>query len=331
MDPSRAPLSQLLWPALAWAACCRWSASPGRHRQGAGCVGCSNGSATVTARCGGRSAVPGDRRALNAVMGIPQVWTPGLVQPWGLASAIPGRPVGFLRQPNHLSSLLPWGWAPDLVGPPSDRHRDPAQRDTPATTLGLFLAVYLFLLWVVDLTGSRTGAVGTLIFCAGLPTGHVAGARRLSPSPRCFTSCCGRRGGWDSKVDELRCPGAIPAARHVVFALQDLARHLGASSRTTPGPAWAGATSTWPDAHRVARPPHRLLRPLPQHRAAVHGRAGHSLPRWRCWPPALGLLAWRQRFWLARPERRDPVRRRVRGVDACCTACSSTRCGTPTS
>lgn len=165
--PSRAPLSQLLWPALGVGGLLSLVSIP---------LGATLGAAVAVfqwVRHGDGEV----RRAvllslviaalLNAVMGILQVWTPGLVQPWGLASAIPGRPVGFLRQPNHLSSLLllglgAWIWWVQS----SDRHRDPAQRDTPATTLGLFLAVYLFLLWVVDLTGSRTGAVGTLIFSA---------------------------------------------------------------------------------------------------------------------------------------------------------------------
>ena len=47
---------------------------------------------------------------LNAVLAGVQVFAPGWCDgTWLAASGIPGRAVGNLRQPNHLSSVLTWG------------------------------------------------------------------------------------------------------------------------------------------------------------------------------------------------------------------------------
>ncbi len=88
----------------------------------------------------------------SAVIGVIEVymptWTDGN---WIALSSMAGRAVGNLRQPNHLSSLLLWALVATLwLG----ESRNVSWRiATPAVALMMF---------VVVLSGSRTGALGTL-------------------------------------------------------------------------------------------------------------------------------------------------------------------------
>jgi O-antigen ligase len=107
----------------------------------------------------------------SSIIGLIQVFAPALPDgDWIAASAIPGRATGNLRQPNHLSSLLLWSivaavWLGEAK----------ALRAEIAATLALVF------MYVVVLSGSRTGAVGMLTLAAwGLFDRRLSrGARRM--------------------------------------------------------------------------------------------------------------------------------------------------------
>lgn len=109
--------------------------------------------------------------ALNAGIGALQVFAPGWPDgDWIARSGLPGRAVGNLRQPNHLSSLLLWA-AIATVGLLQMR------RLRPWPARGLFAAMML----AVVLTASRTGLVSVLLLAAWglLDRGLGRPARRL--------------------------------------------------------------------------------------------------------------------------------------------------------
>ncbi|HMO49005.1 MAG TPA: Wzy polymerase domain-containing protein [Rubrivivax sp.] len=87
---------------------------------------------------------------LNAGIGIVQVFAPGWPDgSWLASSGLPGRAVGNLRQPNHLSSLLLWS----------------AIAVVPLVELGRLRrgpgwALFALMCFAVVLTASRTGALG---------------------------------------------------------------------------------------------------------------------------------------------------------------------------
>ncbi len=74
---------------------------------------------------------------------------------WIARSSIPGRAVGNMRQPNHLSSLLLWS----VIGAVWLGEARVLRR-------GLATALALLFIFGVVLSGSRTGALGMLIFAA---------------------------------------------------------------------------------------------------------------------------------------------------------------------
>ena len=88
--------------------------------------------------------------ALNAAIGAVQVFAPDLPDgDWIARSGLPGRAVGNLRQPNHLSSLLLWS----------------AMAVVPLLELGrlrrgLGWALFALMIFAVVLTASRTGVLG---------------------------------------------------------------------------------------------------------------------------------------------------------------------------
>ena len=92
----------------------------------------------------------------SAAIGVVQVYAPQWTDGnWIAYTSLPGRAVGNLRQPNHLSSLLLWSivaavWLGETRAWPR-----------PFTPL-----LALALLFVVVLSGSRTGALGTLTLAA---------------------------------------------------------------------------------------------------------------------------------------------------------------------
>ncbi len=87
---------------------------------------------------------------LNAGIGIVQVFMPAWPDgDWLARSSLPGRAVGNLRQPNHLSSLLLWS-ALALV-PLLERGR---------LRRGIGQALFALMVFAVVLTASRTGVLG---------------------------------------------------------------------------------------------------------------------------------------------------------------------------
>ena len=131
--------------------------------------------AAATAWAGGRSQFAAGCRvfawallaaaALSVLLAWVQVFAPSLADgTWIAGVVVPGRAVGNLRQPNHLSTLLLMGAAaavslciPAFGGALSDR-LPPGRRGA----LGCWVALWL-LTWGVVLTGSRTGIVGVLM------------------------------------------------------------------------------------------------------------------------------------------------------------------------
>ncbi len=93
---------------------------------------------------------------ISTGVGLVQVFAPSAVDGvWIAASSLPGRAVGNLRQPNHLSSLLLWS----LVAAAALR-----QVRVLAAAPGIALAALIS--FGIVLTASRTGAVGVLLLAA---------------------------------------------------------------------------------------------------------------------------------------------------------------------
>ncbi len=106
---------------------------------------------------------------LNMLIALVQVFAPGLADgDWIATTSLPGRAVGNLRQPNHLSSLLLWSVIATLALAEMGRLR---QRLAAA-----LMALFVF---GVVLTASRTGVVSVLLLALwGLAD------RRLAPRSR---------------------------------------------------------------------------------------------------------------------------------------------------
>ncbi|MBV9890790.1 MAG: O-antigen ligase C-terminal domain-containing protein [Rhizobacter sp.] len=88
----------------------------------------------------------------SALIGLVQVFAPRLADgDWIALASIPGRATGNLRQPNHLSSLLLWSVVAVIwLGEAKSLDRRIAA------------ALMLLFVYVLVLSGSRTGALGTL-------------------------------------------------------------------------------------------------------------------------------------------------------------------------
>jgi O-antigen ligase len=106
---------------------------------------------------------------LNAAIGALQVFAPELADgQWIARSGLPGRAVGNLRQPNHLSSLLLWA----------------AIAIVPLLELGWLRrapgwALFALMNFAVVLTASRTGVLGVgLLACWGLFDRRLSRATR---------------------------------------------------------------------------------------------------------------------------------------------------------
>jgi len=92
----------------------------------------------------------------SSIVGVVQVFAPSLADgTWIAKTGLEGRAVGNMRQPNHLSSLLLWGIiAAAWLG------EDGAAARASRRNVALWAASLLFV-FVVVLSGSRTGAIGT--------------------------------------------------------------------------------------------------------------------------------------------------------------------------
>ena len=91
--------------------------------------------------------------ALNVVVAVVQVFWPGVVDgDWIAHSGYPGRAVGNLRQPNHLSSLLLWSCIAVVLLLQLRRLR-----------AGWATALFAAFVFAVVLTASRTGLVSVVL------------------------------------------------------------------------------------------------------------------------------------------------------------------------
>jgi O-antigen ligase len=88
----------------------------------------------------------------SALIGLVQVFAPGRADgDWIALAAIVGRATGNLRQPNHLSSLLLWSAVAVIwLG------------ETKTIDGRIAAALALLFIYVIELSASRTGALGTL-------------------------------------------------------------------------------------------------------------------------------------------------------------------------
>jgi Virulence factor membrane-bound polymerase, C-terminal/O-Antigen ligase/Protein glycosylation ligase len=90
---------------------------------------------------------------LSAVIACIQVFTPDLADgSWIAPSGMPGRAVGNLRQPNHLSSLLLWS----LIA-------TTGLLELRRLRLRVAVSLAAFLVFALVLSASRTGVLGTLL------------------------------------------------------------------------------------------------------------------------------------------------------------------------
>lgn len=99
---------------------------------------------------------------LSGLVAVVQVFFPEWADgTWIARSGLPGRAVGNLRQPNHLSTVLLWGliaWVP-LADAARQRFADRQQR----LAIGLCGGLAAWMTLGVVLTASRTGVLGTLL------------------------------------------------------------------------------------------------------------------------------------------------------------------------
>ena len=131
----------------------------------------------------------------GSAIGLAQVFVPGLTDgDWIAATSYVGRAVGNLRQPNHLSSLLLWsvvaavwlGERQPLWGLSGIAAEHAEGRAGVHTTRHFWwrvgmLAVAALMVFVIVLTGSRTGAVGTVVLAVwGLVDRNMSRTSRLA-------------------------------------------------------------------------------------------------------------------------------------------------------
>jgi hypothetical protein len=131
---------------------------------------------------------------LSAAVALVQVFAPAWADGQVIArSGLPGRAVGNLRQPNHLSSLLLWAliaWVPLADSGRWFRRRLPA---------GVWAALGVALVLAVVLTASRTGTVGIVLIAAwGLVDKRLTRRVRLAmlAAPLVYLLCWALVAGW---------------------------------------------------------------------------------------------------------------------------------------
>lgn len=126
---------------------------------------------------------------LNAGVGAVQVFAPGWADgEWIARSAIPGRAVGNLRQPNHLCTLLLWAMVATVALRAGGR-----LRPVPATSILLVLTLGLVL------TASRTAVLGIgLMAVWGLIDRRLPGRLRLTllAGPLAYALCWAGMAAW---------------------------------------------------------------------------------------------------------------------------------------
>ncbi len=127
--------------------------------------------------------------AFNVVIAVVQVFAPGWTDGnWIATSGFPGRAVGNLRQPNHLSSLLLWSGIAVVALAELRRLRRP-----------LAALLFVLIVFAVVLTGSRTGTVGmALLALWGLADRRLSRWARLLllAAPLVYAACFAGMAEW---------------------------------------------------------------------------------------------------------------------------------------
>jgi O-antigen ligase len=106
---------------------------------------------------------------LNVGVAGVQVFAPELADgEWIARSGIPGRAVGNLRQPNHLSTVLLWGaiGTAALLALWCARDAEPERPGRRRAGIALLAAVFAAIVFGVVTTASRTGLVGVALLAA---------------------------------------------------------------------------------------------------------------------------------------------------------------------
>jgi O-antigen ligase len=216
--------------------------------------------------------------ALNALVALLQVFAPDVGEgDWIAYSAVAGRAVGNLRQPNHLSSLMLWA-AIALVGWLELRAHGPAagpRRAGPALGAGWgwrvapVVGMALFI-WAVVLTASRTGLVGVALLALwGLADRRLLRASRglLLATPLMYAAAWGGMALWAQASahtfggQQRLAEGDLSGSRFRIWAD---ALHLIAQHPWT-GVGWGNFNFAW------------SLTPLPQRHPAFFDHT-HNLP-----------------------------------------------------
>jgi len=156
---------------------------------------------------------------VSAIVALVQVFAPGWADGgWIARSALPGRAVGNLRQPNHLATLLLWS-AIALV-PFVERARG-------AGVFALVALAWVALVAATQLSGSRTGALGvTLLAAWGLVDHRLAVRTRalLLAAPLLYAIAWGgaelaAQRGWGTFGSATRAAQADPSSsRFAIWA-----------------------------------------------------------------------------------------------------------------
>ena len=236
---------------------------------------------------------------LSSLIGLVQVFAPNLPDgDWIAVSAIAGRATGNLRQPNHSEQPAA------LVG----GGRDVARRERAPCPAGWPGALALVFIEVIVLSASRTGLLGMFVLTAW----GVLDRRLAKPGPH-------RPARWRPwpTWPSGAITGAWAHATHMAFGGGERLSGSGLYVSYSRYKIWWNSLAliaAHPLARRrlrriqlrldtdaLPRAPGRLLRPRPQHRAAVRRRArpadGHAgagphglraVPRHRRTPSPMG-------------------------------------------
>jgi Virulence factor membrane-bound polymerase, C-terminal/O-Antigen ligase/Protein glycosylation ligase len=143
----------------------------------------------------------------SAIIGVIQVFAPdALPHQWIARSGIPGRAVGNLRQPNHLSTLLLWSAVaavPLLTWT--------WQRQRRALSAAVLATAYVAVLFGVVLSGSRTGllGVGVLVLWGLMDRSLVWPVRALLISSPLFCMASALSLNWWSAVQRSGALGVV--------------------------------------------------------------------------------------------------------------------------
>ena len=207
----------------------------------------------------------------SSVVGLIQVFAPTLPDgDWIAISAIPGRATGNLRQPNHLSSLLLWSIVAAVwLG------------EAKVLRGELTTALALVFIYVVVLSASRTGAVGMLTLAGwGLFDRRLSrNARRLLVlAPLIYGAMWWGMTVWATHSHQLF--GGADALRrrrrHLELALRHLVEHAVADRLASLARRRLRRLQLRLVADAFPGPAGRVLRPHPQHRPQLRGRAGRA-------------------------------------------------------